>query len=267
MLNKHSKEKCNSKTVPMNCKYCEEKIYYFSCDCGCKVFFEKLGPPWPRHRCRGLHDKPLSGFQIVRINGYEYCFDPHLVERLKSAYNADRARNPKAGPGGAVRRVLVDGGIILPEEANHAWNVVKRIVGHRTPSQKRSKKLKGTGYQELVREKKRDSRVEHPSQTSKAPPKRLIVTFTDGTEFDSHNATLTWMETFKKLIDKFGTEKVMAADPKEGTVSKSRTKFRSYKFYRGLYISTNNGTDAKKRGLNKIAERLGLNLTVISVEK
>jgi hypothetical protein len=42
---------CNSRTYPTTCKYCGDRVFYFSCDHGCKVFFNDLGPPWPEHRC------------------------------------------------------------------------------------------------------------------------------------------------------------------------------------------------------------------------
>ncbi len=42
---------CNSSTYPTRCKYCGGQVFYFSCDCGSKVFFDDLGPPWPEHRC------------------------------------------------------------------------------------------------------------------------------------------------------------------------------------------------------------------------
>lgn len=42
---------CNTRTYPTTCKYCRERVFYFSCNHGCKVFFNALGPPWPEHRC------------------------------------------------------------------------------------------------------------------------------------------------------------------------------------------------------------------------
>lgn len=42
---------CNTKTFPMNCKHCKKRVFYFSCDHGSKVFFDKLGDPWPIHNC------------------------------------------------------------------------------------------------------------------------------------------------------------------------------------------------------------------------
>jgi len=45
---------CNARTYPTTCRYCGAEVFYFSCDCGCKVFFDALGPPWPRHQCAEL---------------------------------------------------------------------------------------------------------------------------------------------------------------------------------------------------------------------
>jgi len=42
---------CNARTIPMTCKYCNQEVFYFFCDCGCKVFFDALGEPWPKHYC------------------------------------------------------------------------------------------------------------------------------------------------------------------------------------------------------------------------
>lgn len=42
---------CNARTYPTTCRYCGQAVFYFSCDCGCKVFFDYLGDPWPKHLC------------------------------------------------------------------------------------------------------------------------------------------------------------------------------------------------------------------------
>lgn len=42
---------CNAHTYPTHCKYCGAPVFFFTCDCGSKVFFDALGPPWPEHRC------------------------------------------------------------------------------------------------------------------------------------------------------------------------------------------------------------------------
>lgn len=42
---------CNMRTYPMTCRFCGERVYYFTCDHNCRVFFDELGPPWPEHNC------------------------------------------------------------------------------------------------------------------------------------------------------------------------------------------------------------------------
>lgn len=42
---------CDTKTFPLTCKDCGDRIFFFQCDCGCRVLFDDLGPPWPQHCC------------------------------------------------------------------------------------------------------------------------------------------------------------------------------------------------------------------------
>ena len=42
---------CNSVTWRTKCRSCKEQVFFFQCDCGSGVFFDKLGPPWPIHDC------------------------------------------------------------------------------------------------------------------------------------------------------------------------------------------------------------------------
>lgn len=63
----HGKQ-CNSKTIPMQCKHCKQKVFYFTCDCGSKVFFEELGEPWPIHDCS--NDCQIVSLQITIPKGY-----------------------------------------------------------------------------------------------------------------------------------------------------------------------------------------------------
>lgn len=59
-------EKCNSKTIPMNCRYCGQEVFYFRCDYGCKVFFQELGDPWTIHDCKSIELKVMrpEGFIV-----------------------------------------------------------------------------------------------------------------------------------------------------------------------------------------------------------
>ena len=42
---------CGARTFPTKCRWCCSPVYYFSCNCGCKVLFDDLGWPWPEHNC------------------------------------------------------------------------------------------------------------------------------------------------------------------------------------------------------------------------
>lgn len=53
---------CGAQTIPIICRYCGEPVFFFQCRCGCKVFFEELGAPWPKHLC----DEYLQSQQLLR---------------------------------------------------------------------------------------------------------------------------------------------------------------------------------------------------------
>ena len=88
-----------------------------------------------------VQGKPLSLLQEFTVKGKRISLNAQQVEELKTVYKADKKLNPKAGPGGAVKKVLVQTGIIPPQHTNNAWNAVARIVGHLTPAQKRATKV------------------------------------------------------------------------------------------------------------------------------
>ena len=70
---KHSKEECNAKTYPITCRVCGEKVYYFSCDHGAKVFFQELGPPWTQHTHEDIM-KPIKTKMEVELKKIEAQF-------------------------------------------------------------------------------------------------------------------------------------------------------------------------------------------------
>ena len=43
--------RCNSVTWPTKCRDCNERVFFFRCDCGSGVFFDELGGSWPLHDC------------------------------------------------------------------------------------------------------------------------------------------------------------------------------------------------------------------------
>jgi len=42
---------CHTRTWPTSCPTCGASVFFFSCSCGSKVFFDDLGTPWPIHLC------------------------------------------------------------------------------------------------------------------------------------------------------------------------------------------------------------------------
>lgn len=42
---------CRTVTVPLRCRECRERIFFFQCSHGSRVLFDDLGPPWPQHDC------------------------------------------------------------------------------------------------------------------------------------------------------------------------------------------------------------------------
>lgn len=49
---------CKTITFPLKCKHCQQQIFFFSCDCGSRVLFDDLGPPWPMHHCGTPNPNP-----------------------------------------------------------------------------------------------------------------------------------------------------------------------------------------------------------------
>jgi hypothetical protein len=43
---------CTSRAIPIQCQHCGESVWYFSCTCGTRVFFNELGWPWEVHYCK-----------------------------------------------------------------------------------------------------------------------------------------------------------------------------------------------------------------------
>ena len=42
---------CRTHTFPTKCGNCRDDVFFFSCTCGSRVFFDELGGPWLEHEC------------------------------------------------------------------------------------------------------------------------------------------------------------------------------------------------------------------------
>lgn len=51
---------CGSRAWPTKCPTCKIPVFFFMCNCGSRVFFDALGPPWPLHDCNTSWTKGLT---------------------------------------------------------------------------------------------------------------------------------------------------------------------------------------------------------------
>ena len=43
---------CETRMWSTRCPSCQASVFFFSCSCGSRVFFDSPGPPWPLHQDR-----------------------------------------------------------------------------------------------------------------------------------------------------------------------------------------------------------------------
>ena len=93
---------CRTRTFPTKCRHCGDDVFFFSCTCGSRVFFDELGWPWPEHDC---------GFS-------------------RSDYRWARGR-PRTTLGGDGVRVELSDGVTAtrpPEGRPKHWNIDPEVV-------------------------------------------------------------------------------------------------------------------------------------------
>ena len=105
-------------------------------------------------------------------------------------------------------------------------------------------------------------------QKAKASPRRFTVIMPNDERIESATSQDTFVETLLKLIEMLGEERVISADKNSSCIStvplREGVRPRSYSKY---FISTNHGTSAKKRLLDRIASNLGVRLKVEITDK
>ncbi len=65
-----------SRAIPCLCPTCKKDIFYFECSCGSRVFFDKLGPPWPVHDCE-YSPKPDNALIYIKQGMEKVKLDQH----------------------------------------------------------------------------------------------------------------------------------------------------------------------------------------------
>lgn len=91
---------CNSRTFRIRCRYCDHQVFYFSCACGSKVFFDELGEPWPRHECEQLRwERAGAGpafAQSVAAGLITFRLEPEYARRVEDAARPSASRRQRS---------------------------------------------------------------------------------------------------------------------------------------------------------------------------
>lgn len=130
---------CNTKTYPTYCPSCNRRVFYFSCNCGCSVFFNKLGKPWPIHRC---HSSPSDGY-VQKVP--PRAFDLGETSQKTGAHTTSEHDQPKTV-------VYTGRGYDLPKhhvEESHWFRIAKAYQNGTSVKGCVNKQVKG-GLQVLI---------------------------------------------------------------------------------------------------------------------
>ena len=57
---------CRTKTYPTKCPSCGRSVFFFQCTDNSRVFFDKLGRPWPKHNCMVTYVMPSAVRSVGR---------------------------------------------------------------------------------------------------------------------------------------------------------------------------------------------------------
>lgn len=88
---------CNTRTWPTKCPHCREPVFFFSCDCGSKVFFDDLRDPWPIHDCDTSWTRSLNRMRgadgtitvqltdgvTIRRPAETFAVEPSILDRAR----------------------------------------------------------------------------------------------------------------------------------------------------------------------------------------
>lgn len=116
------KSSCSeSLTYPITCPYCGADIFFHTNGNGDVVFFDDLGPPWPKHPCFNS----ISG----RYH-YKYSYTLYEISTVKSR-SWDFLWNERNTPANNARRIAR--GILRSLDSGYSYGLVvddERLRGH-----------------------------------------------------------------------------------------------------------------------------------------
>ena len=105
---------CNTRTWPTKCPRCGNPTFFFQCDHKSRVFFDKLGPPWPVHNCDTSWANNLDRTQDSSGDITVKITETITVQRLPEGFSIDpsiiskasqRRRQPNQDPIRAIQPV------------------------------------------------------------------------------------------------------------------------------------------------------------------
>ena len=109
---------CNTRTWPTKCPRCGNPTFFFQCDHGSRVFFDRLGPPWHPHDCDtswannldrtrdssgGITVKITESILVQRLPE-EFSIDPSIISKA-----SQRRRQPNQDPIRAIQPIAGKG--------------------------------------------------------------------------------------------------------------------------------------------------------------
>lgn len=73
------------------CPVCHEQVFFVQCGNGGRVFFDELGPPWPKHPCTDNGEVPRKANQLASIRKApqwrEELWTPFLVDGIAKRHD------------------------------------------------------------------------------------------------------------------------------------------------------------------------------------
>lgn len=133
-----------SYTIPnASCPVCGASVFFYQSPTGGRVFFDELGPPWPKHPCTDNSSRPvrlLSSNHLSSNRAIEWVregWEPILIRssRLDSSWHAIPVQNLKSR---LFYNALADSALHLvgdvfalmrPWDAN-GWSVISYVTLH-----------------------------------------------------------------------------------------------------------------------------------------
>lgn len=87
-------QRCTSKFVCQNalCPICGADVYFYENEFGSKVFFDELGPPWPKHPCTDSGNKSHTIPLSLVSDGVSFPFEARWQKNNWKLYNIAGAK-------------------------------------------------------------------------------------------------------------------------------------------------------------------------------